>query len=142
MTPPLYTALLGGALLVLQIGLMLSVGLRRNAVGKGVGVDGDMTLERLVRRHGNLAENAAIFIAVLAIYELLVGQTMLVLIIGALFFTARLMHVIGFSNDTGSHLVEGGGKAYVMLRAGGAGFTALSSLILGGAVIYSAAMAL
>ncbi|MEL6693915.1 MAG: MAPEG family protein [Pseudomonadota bacterium] len=88
-SPPIYAALLGGALLCLQIILMLTVGTYRSNSGKGVGVADDMKLERLVRRHGNLAENAAIFVTVFALYELLFGQTWIALIIGIVFFLAR-----------------------------------------------------
>ena len=130
---PTYAALLGGALLTLQVVLMLSVGMYRSAAKKGVGSDGDMKLERLVRRHGNLAENAAIFISVLALYELLFGQTLLALVTASVFFIARLLHICGFASASGSHLVDakGSGSIFVLMRASGAGFTALASLVLG-----------
>ena len=47
-SPPIYAALLGGALLCLQIILMLTVGTYRSNSGKGVGVADDMKLEQLV----------------------------------------------------------------------------------------------
>ncbi len=137
---PTYAALLGGALLILQVLLMLSVGTYRSSVKKGVGVDGDMKLERLVRRHGNLAENAAIFITVLALYELLFGQTLLAMITASVFFAARLLHICGFTSASGSHLVDaqGSGAMFVLMRASGAGLTALSSLVLGIALMIGA----
>lgn len=143
LTPPIYAALLGGTLLTAQIVLMLTVGMYRNNSGKGVGVDGDMTLERLVRRHGNLAENAAIFLSVLTLYELLFGQTMIAGASALVFLLARTMHVIGFSSASGSHLVDakGAGKGYVLMRAAGAGLTALSSLCLGLATVISVLLA-
>jgi len=136
---PLLSGLLGGALLVLQIALMLSVGMYRVGARKGVGVDGDAKLERLVRRHGNLSENAAIFVTVFALYELIFGQTILAMMMGAAFFVARLAHITGFSNMAGSHLVEaqGGGRFYVLMRSVGAGLTALSGLGLGIALVVS-----
>lgn len=142
MTPlhsPLYAALLGGALLTLQILFMLSVGTYRSRAGKGAGVDGDMTLERLVRRHGNLAENAAIFVIVLALYELMFGQTLLALGTASVFFAARLLHAVGFASAAGSHLVDakGAGSKFVLMRAAGAGLTALSSLVLGVGLVIS-----
>lgn len=134
---PVYSALLGGALLILQILLMLSVGLHRTRVRKGVGVDGDVKLERQVRRHGNLAENAAIFVVVLALYELNFGQTGLAFVTGSVFFVARLLHLCGFASAQGSHLVgaSGFGAPFVLMRASGALLTALSSLVLAGALI-------
>ena len=138
---PTYAALLGGGLLVLQILLMLSVGTYRTGAKKGVGVDGDMKLERLVRRHGNLAENAAIFVVVLALYELLFGQTWIALGTASVFFLARLLHLIGFSSLSGSHLVDasGAGSKFVLMRASGAGLTALTSLVLAIALIIGIA---
>ena len=144
LNPPVFTALLGGAVLTAQTLLMLTVGMYRTSAGKGVGVDGDMKLERLVRRHGNLAENAAIFIVVLALYEILFGATVLALIIGGVFIVARLSHIIGFTNDSGSHLVDAksGGRIYVLMRAAGAGLTALSTLALGLTLVVSAGLLL
>lgn len=136
---PIYAALLGGALLTVQIILMLSVGMYRTSVKKGVGVDGDMKLERLVRRHGNLAENTAIFIVVLALYELLFGQTGLAFWTALLFAVARSMHIIGFSSNAGSHLAdaESAGRIFVIMRASGAGLTAISSAALAIALLIS-----
>ena len=133
LTPPVYSAVLAGTLLSLQSVLMLTVGMYRSGVGKGVGVDGDMKLERLVRRHGNLAENSAIFLVVLTLYELLKGADPFALIVGVVFLSARMLHVMGFSSDAGSHLVEVGGarRIYVLMRASGAGLTALCSIALG-----------
>lgn len=138
-SPPIYAALLGGALLCLQIILMLTVGTYRSNSGKGVGVADDMKLERLVRRHGNLAENAAIFITVFALYELLFGQTLIALIVGLVFFLARGLHALAFTSDSGSHLVDGrgAGKKFVLMRVSGALLTALSSLALGITLIVS-----
>ncbi|MCR9140006.1 MAG: MAPEG family protein [Alphaproteobacteria bacterium] len=141
MTMPIYAALLGGTLLAAQNILMLNVGLYRTSLGKGAGVDGDVKLERLVRRHGNLAENAAIFVVVLALYELLLGQTGLAFWTTTVFALARLMHIAGFANAAGSHIIdaEGGKKLFVLMRAGGAGLSAIASLLLGLALVYAVA---
>ena len=138
-SPPLFSALVAGSLLTLQTILMLTVGMYRNNAGKGVGNDGDPALERLVRRHANLAENAAIFLVVLALYELLFGTTSFVMVVGLVFVAARVMHLVGFSSDAGSHLVNptGGRRVFVLLRAGGAGLTALSTLALGMTLVVS-----
>lgn len=136
---PLFAALMGGILLSLQAVLMLTVGAHRNRTATGVGVNGDVTLERLVRRHGNLAENAAFFVLVAALYEILFGRTWLLLILGVMFLLARLSHAVAFSSDSGSHLVDarGAGRIYILMRVAGAGFTALSSLVLGLALVVS-----
>jgi len=136
---PIYAAILGGAMLVLQNALMLNVGLYRTGLKKGVGVDGDVKLERLVRRHGNLAENAAIFVLVLALYELLFGQTGLVFWTAIFFAIARSLHVLGFSSLAGSHLIgaEGGGKLFLLMRASGATLSAATSVVLGLSLVYA-----
>ena len=51
---PIYTAYLGAFLLTLQTILAASVGAYRFRCRKGVGHEGDTTLERRVRRHGNM----------------------------------------------------------------------------------------
>ena len=139
MNAPVYAAVLGGGLIAAQNIMMLNVGMYRTGVRKGVGVDGDVKLERLVRRHGNLAENAAIFVSVLAIYEVLLGQNGIVFWTTMAFAVARVMHFIGFSNEAGSHLIdaEGGRKFFLMMRAGGATATAISSVVLGGALLFA-----
>jgi len=136
---PIYAALLGGLMILLQAILMLSAGMYRGRNKKGAGVDGDITLERLVRRHGNLAENAGIFIAVLAVYELLEGQTMVAFSLALLFLIARIAHAIGFSSAAGSHGIDAdtGGRIFVLFRMIGAGFTALSLIILGIATVLA-----
>lgn len=138
-TAPVFSAVLSGTLLTLQTVMMLTVGAHRNRARKGVGIDGDQTLERLVRRHGNLAENAAIFLIVLALYELLFGATTIVLMTGIVFFVARLLHILGFTNDAGSHLVnaKGAGGAFILMRVLGAGLTALATIVLGVGLVVS-----
>ena len=142
LTPPVFSAILAGTLLVTQTTMMLSVGAYRARSRKSVGVEGDIKLERLVRRHGNLAENAAIFLVVLTLYELLFGDTVFALSIGVIFLTARMLHIVGFSNDAGSHLVnaDGAGRPFVLMRAAGAGLTALSTLALGLTLVVSVIM--
>lgn len=139
LSPPVFSAMLAGTLLTVQTIMMLLVGTYRSGARKGVGVDGDIKLERLVRRHGNLAENAAIFLIVLTLYELLFGDTVFALSIGVVFLVARMLHIIGFSSNAGSHLVDadGAGRLFVLLRASGAGLTALSTLALGLTLIVS-----
>jgi uncharacterized membrane protein YecN with MAPEG domain len=136
---PLYAAMLGGFLIVGQAILMIMVGAYRGRIKQSVGIGEDMTLERLVRRHGNFAENAAIFIAVLAVYELINGQTGLAFWLALAFGIGRLAHAIGFSSNTGSHLVDvkGGRKVFIAMRVIGAMSTFFTFIALGGALAYS-----
>ena len=124
---PTISAVTAGVLLMLQQLLMLNVGMYRTKVRMGTGYGNDQNLERLGRRHGNLAENAAIFIVTLALLELQLGPTTVVVSLAIAFIVARLAHAIGFSSLAGSHLGEGS-KLFLFLRAGGATFTALIGL--------------
>jgi uncharacterized membrane protein YecN with MAPEG domain len=118
---PLYSAALGAFLIVLQVALMLTVGLHR-AKGQFIGIGEDRDLERKVRRHGNLAENAGLFLVVIALFEMLVGQTVFVASVCIAFAFARVSHALGFSSLAGSHGddLTGGRKAFAGMRALGA----------------------
>ena len=99
-TMPWVSALTAGVLLLLQTFLMLSAALNRGRSRRAVGADGDNSdpeLTRKVRRHGNLAENAAIFIAGFTLLELLGENLVMLEIACAVFVLARLLHAIGFS---------------------------------------------
>ncbi len=136
--PPIYTAYLGAFLIALQTFLAASVGGYRGRKRKGIGHDNDMVLERRVRRHANMTEYAPIFLIVLGLFELLAGQTSVVLWLGAVFAVGRVSHVIGFSSSAGSHLVDakGGRLAFVMARMLGAGLSLLASLALAGLLAW------
>lgn len=141
MTLPIVSAGLAGFLIILQAILMLTTGARRAKFKKGVGHDGDPTLERLVRRHGNLAENAAIFIVVLALLEMLGANGTIVAWMAGVFITARLLHALAFCTLAGSHGGEhakDGGGIFVAMRASGAGLTALTGIAAGGTLAMTA----
>jgi uncharacterized protein len=135
---PLYSAYLGAFLITLQTLLAASVGGYRGRNRKGIGHADDTVLERRVRRHANMTEYAPIFLTVLALFELIAGQTGMILWLALLFALARLLHVIGFSSDAGSHLIDTKGKrmVYVFARMGGAGLTLLTSLALAGSLVW------
>lgn len=122
---PIYAASLGAFLIVLQVVLMLTVGMHRMK-GQFIGTGEDRELERKVRRHGNLAENAGLFLVVIALFEMIVGQTTYVAAVCVIFAVARVMHAIGFSSLAGSHGedLSGGRKAFAGMRALGAFGTA------------------
>lgn len=133
---PVISATVAAILLIAQQVLMLNVGLYRAKTKKGVGVDGDEKLERLSRRHGNLAENAAVFIITLTMLELLGGSSEGVYWLAVVFVVARLCHAIGFMSPAGSHLGEGS-KLFLVLRSGGATMTALTGLATGALLLFS-----
>ncbi len=118
---PIYTAMLGAFLIVFQVALMMTVGLHRSK-GQFIGIGEDRDLERKVRRHGNLAENAGLFLVVIALLEMIAGQTLYVAAVCAAFAAARLLHAAGFSSLAGSHgdNLIGVRKAFAGMRAIGA----------------------
>ena len=142
LTPPVITALAAGPLLVLQALLMFSVGFHRGRAAIGVGVGDDLHLERKMRRHGNLAENAGFFLLTLGLFELLGGSRTAVIVFATLFVAARLSHAIGFSSLAGSHVGQEGSKLFIAARAGGAFATGLSSIALGGLLAWLAVQSL
>ena len=138
---PIISAGLAGILLVLQQILMLSAGTRRAKTGTGVGHVGDPTLERLVRRHGNLAENAAIYVVTLALLEILGASGMIVLWLAGIFLAARLLHMLSFTSLAGSHGGEHakeGSRIFGLMRASGAILTALVGVATGGYLVLTA----
>lgn len=137
---PMISAVTAAALLIVQQILMLNVGMYRTKVRMGVGYGEDLDLERLSRRHGNFAENAGIFVATLALLELFSGSSAIVIGLAIAFIVARTAHIIGFSSLAGSHLKEGSGL-FIVLRAGGATFTALVGVATGAYLLYLVAFA-
>ena len=128
---PVISAMVAAVLIVLQQALMITVGLHRAQAGIGIGVGEDAHLERKVRRHGNLAENSALFVVTLAISELFGAPTIAVAGFGLAFVVARFSHAIGFSSLAGSHVGAQGSKAFVIMRAMGAFGTFFTGIGLG-----------
>jgi len=129
---PVYSACLGAFLIALQTILAAIAGGHRGRHRKGIGYADDPVLERKVRRHANMAEYAPIFLIVVALFELIAGQTQTIFWLCVVFAVSRVFHVIGFSSSAGSHLENASGsrRLFVLARMAGAGLTLLSSLIL------------
>jgi uncharacterized membrane protein YecN with MAPEG domain len=94
---PIVSALTAGVLLLLQTLLMLTAAMGRQRARQALGDGGDAALQRAVRRHGNLAENAAIFLVGVALYEMMGGPRLWVEGFCAVFVFARVIHAIGLS---------------------------------------------
>jgi len=133
---PIITATTAALILALQQLLMLSVGMYRTKLKVGVGTAGDDTLERRIRRHANLAENAALYLVALGLLELATGPGLPVLIFAGAFLLARAMHAVAFSSLAGSHLAGGGG-VFLVFRAAGAFLTAIGGIALAAYLVYS-----
>jgi hypothetical protein len=96
-TPPLVSAVTAGVLIIMQMALMVAVILARRRNRQSLG-DGDKPgMLAAIRRHGNFAENAAIFIAGFALLELAGGNQTSLEIMCAVFVLARISHAIGLS---------------------------------------------
>ncbi|MEM9216121.1 MAG: MAPEG family protein [Cyanobacteria bacterium P01_F01_bin.150] len=138
---PINTAWLAAYLIILQQVLMFATGLYRGRKKQGMGTQGDVTLERLVRRHGNLAENAGIFIVSLALLEIVAGPTRVVFMLCWAFAIARTLHSIGFSSAYGAYKLDGKGfnRLFLLSRAMGAGISGLSGIGCGIAIAIALA---
>lgn len=127
-TFPATTAITAAALALLQLGLMLRVSNRRAAAAIGIGDGGDGELARRIRAHGNLAENAPLFLVLLLLTELSGRLPALAIIAAGAFVVARGCHAIGLSGSSGA----------TILRFIGATGTLLSIAILALALLYLA----
>ena len=97
LTPPLLSALTAGVLIIIQMALLLSVVVLRRRNRQSLGDGGVPELLAAVRRHGNFAENAGIFIAAISLFELLGGGHTFVAVTCAAFVAGRICHFIGLS---------------------------------------------
>lgn len=100
MTLPIITALCGSILGILQMVLMVTVGNQRRAMKISLGDGGNEMLLRRMRRHGNLAENAPLFLILLALLEILGGATLLVQGLAIVFVLARFSHALAFTLES------------------------------------------
>jgi uncharacterized protein len=95
--PPIVTAFTAGLIILMQMALVFSVVLARRGARQSIGDGGDQGLLLAIRRHGNFAENAAIFIACFALLEILGGGRTGLAILCAGFVLGRICHIIGLS---------------------------------------------
>lgn len=88
---PIYAIILAALLLVL--GAMVSI--KRAKTGISIMHGDDMSLAESIRRHGNLAENAAVFLILLALAEANGAGANWLHAAGIIFVVGRLMHPFG-----------------------------------------------
>jgi uncharacterized membrane protein YecN with MAPEG domain len=97
MNLPVVSMLFAGALILAQMALMLAVVVARRRARQSLGDGGHQELATAIRQHGNLAENAAIFVACAALLEY-AGTSRTALSVWCLLFViGRISHVIGLS---------------------------------------------
>ncbi|WP_461458816.1 MAPEG family protein [Parasphingorhabdus sp.] len=131
MVYPFTTAIAGAFLIILQQLLMMNTGTHRAKAKIGVGLNDDRELERKVRRHGNLAENAALFLVILALVEGFTGGGIAVTSFATIFVLARISHAVGFMSLSGSHADGSEFTPFVFFRMVGAMGTGLTGIALG-----------
>lgn len=127
---PAVTAATAGALGILHVVLVLLVSAGRVKFNTGLGDGGNEALSRRIRMHGNLTENAPLFLILLGIVELSRVSPYLVTILGPLIVVFRLCHAYGLSMHFGP-----GSNGF---RAIGAGGTALAIIVLSAACLIVA----
>ncbi len=101
MTYPVITALAAGIIINLQMFLMIITGKSRYTHKQGIGHGNHPELLTRIRVHGNLAENAAIVLVVLALLEMAGISQMIIGLAATLFVIARILHPIGLFRTTG-----------------------------------------
>lgn len=101
---PEITAAAAIALAVLQMFLMLYTARGRGKYRAGLGDGGSPQLLRRIRMHGNLAENAPIFLILLALTEASGQWGALVPLFAAGFVLVRLSHALGLAMSDGPSL--------------------------------------
>lgn len=123
MTLPLTAALVAAVLALLQVFLMVTVGNKRRAESISLGDGGNEELLRLTRRHGNLIENAPMFLILLSLLELLGGPTTVVTTLAGVFLVARFSHAAALSSASSPLAFRVlGAFGTVVSLLGGAGF--------------------
>ena len=127
MNIPEISITIAAVLIVMQMALMLSVGLHRASVKIGVGHGEDEALHRKIRRHANLAENAALFLVALTLAEISGASATNIGLVAGLFLAARISHALAFTSSSGSHTPQGS-VVFPALRAFGAFGTVGSGL--------------
>ncbi len=117
---PVMTAIAAGILINLQMVLMMITGASRYEHKQGLGGDQPKLLAR-VRSHGNLAENAAIVLFVLALLEMSGVNRTLIGFAAAAFVIGRLLHPVGLFKTSGTSLPRATGVLATALVGMGGG---------------------
>ncbi len=117
-----YTAAFLGTM---QVALMMTVGFARRSTNVPLGDGANEILTHKIRRHGNLAENASIFLILLGLLEITGGAQNIILGLAVIFVAARLSH---------AYALSGPGKP-VMARAMGAMGTFVGIIGTAGALV-------
>lgn len=122
MSFPFVTAITAGALLIVQMLLAFTVSGARGQSNVWVGDGGQDALLRAIRRHGNFAENASIFMIGFMLLEFSKVSAALMITLCTAFVVVRLAHIVGLSQrNTGNifRLIGGVGTYLIGFALGG-----------------------
>jgi uncharacterized protein len=96
-------------IILMAIVLTVLVILQRRSKLVGIGDGGDKTIARMIRVHGNFAENAPYVMALLILLPMLGAGSLVIHLVGGLFLLGRIGHAYGLSQSAGSSLGRVGG---------------------------------
>ncbi|MGB0936941.1 MAG: MAPEG family protein [Colwellia sp.] len=68
----------------------------------GVGDGGEQSLTRAIRVHGNFSEYTPLALILLGAYELSGASAVIIHLLGASFFLARILHALGLGKSAGT----------------------------------------
>jgi uncharacterized protein len=94
---PFVSVATAGVLLLIQMLLTATVVMARRSNKQSLGDGGNADVLRAMRRHGNFAENAAIFVAALTLFELSGAHRTTVEMFAAIFVVGRISHAIALT---------------------------------------------
>jgi uncharacterized membrane protein YecN with MAPEG domain len=100
MTFPFVSTITAGFVVLLQVFLAVSVSAGRGRNKSAIGDGGKVEMLRLIRRHGNLAENGAIFVVGFTMLELSALYPKLLIVLCTTFAAVRIGHAVGLSQVT------------------------------------------
>jgi len=106
---PIITMELAVVLALLQAFLMFRVGNFRAKVDVPLGDGGNPALLRRIRAHGNLTENAAIVLLLLAFAEMAGAPVLVVMSFAGVFLISRLANAVALSRESASLALRGVG---------------------------------
>ena len=127
---PAVTAATAGAPGIWHVLLMIHVGMGRVKFKTGLGDGDNPVLRRRIRMQGNLTENVALFLILLAMVEFSGAWPKLVMVLGPAMVVLSMCHTFGLSMRFGS--------TANVFRAVGAAGTALALVLLSAASIIAA----
>lgn len=95
------TGLFAGILGLLIIFLAFKVVVFRRTKKVGIGDNGDMAGQLIIRTHGNAVEYIPMMLILMGFYELNGGSALVLYIMGGLTVLSRIMHAFGLSKSAG-----------------------------------------